>query len=87
MIIVARAEIGGLGASEGALATWTIPASLTGMTRETSSGVQPYETFDLPRNSGTAARGGNDATNWWILALVMCLVIFLVRRLNSRGQR
>ena len=85
--IVTRAEIGGLGASEGALRTWTVPGSRTGIPRDASPGVQPSRTVAQPLNSAPAARSGNDATSWGIFALVMCLAIFLVRRLNSNGQR
>ena len=84
--ISTRADLGGLGASEGALVTWTIPADLRRTLLDGSHGPRPSGTIVQPLNSATAARTDNHAASWWVLALVLCLALFLVSRLKSNDK-
>jgi len=85
--ILTRADLGGLGPSEGALVTGAIPANLSGSLRGGFPGVQPDGTAPLPFSPATTARTGNSDATWWVFALILCLAIFLVSRLRSNDSR
>jgi hypothetical protein len=84
--ILTHAELAGLGASEGAAITWTIPADLPQTLRGLSRGGQRYGTVVRPLNSPTAPAAGNDGASWWVLSIVLGLAILLVSRLKSNEK-
>jgi len=77
--MITHADLDGLGASEGALITWTIPSNM----RRT---MGPEGGWVSPMNLPTAARTGNYDSSWWVFAVVLCLAFFLVSRLKSGGR-
>ena len=81
-----HADLDGLGASEGALITWTIPANLRRTEANVFPGRQTYGMAVQPMNLPTAARTGNYDPSWLVFAVVLCLAIFLVSRLKSNDK-
>jgi len=77
------ADLDGLGASEGALITWTISASL-GKTFEVAPGPPADATPAQPMNLPTAARAGSNDRLWLAFAIVLCLAVLLVSLLKTR---
>jgi hypothetical protein len=84
--LTTKADLDGLGASEGALLTWTIPASLSGAQLNSFPGRQTYGMPVEPMNLPTAARTGNDGESWLALVVVLCLAILLVSRLKANDK-
>jgi hypothetical protein len=81
-----HADLDGLGASEGALITWTIPANMRRTEANGFPGRQAYGMAVQPLNLPTAARTENYDRSWWFFAVVLCLAILLVSRLKSNEK-
>jgi hypothetical protein len=84
--LTTRADLDGLGASEGALITWTIPDGLPGARLNGLPGRPAYGTTAQPMNLPTAARTGNNGTIWPAFAVVLCFALLLVSRLRTNDQ-
>lgn len=90
MTLKTHADLDGLGASEGALITWTIPANMRRSSVDAFPGRRgsgmavgmPVQPMNLP----TAARTGDDGESWLALVVVLCLAILLVSRLKANDK-
>jgi len=83
--LTTHADLDGLGASEGALIIWTIPASL-GSAFQVAPVRPAYETAPQPMNLPTAARTGSYDTTWLAFAIVLCLALLLVSLLKTHDK-
>ena len=81
-----HADLDGLGASEGALTTWSIPANMRRTEANGFPGRQSYGMATQPLNLPTAARTENYDSSWLVFSVVLCLAIFLVSFLKSSGK-
>jgi hypothetical protein len=81
-----RADLDGLGASEGASIIWSIPANMRRTEVNGFPGRQTYGMAAQPMNLPTAARTENYDSSWLVFAVVLCLAIFLVSLLKSSGK-
>jgi len=96
-----HADLDGLGASEGALITWPIPANLPGNVRSGFPGrrssadgfparrrgyAMAVGMAAQPVNAPSAARSGINAASWLKLGVVLCLAILLVRGRRGKAE-
>jgi len=85
-----HADLDGLGASEGALITWPIPANLPGNVRSGFPGRRGYAMVAgmaaQPAQAPSAARSGINAASWLKLGVVLCLAILLVRGRRGKAE-
>lgn len=86
MSISTRADLAGLGSSEGALVRWAIPANLTRTLRNDFAGAPPDQTGVRPPNAATVVRTAERRGPWLALVCLVCLAIFLVSRLKSNDK-